>query len=418
MKILAAWLIPAYCLLAVPHAEAWEKYGIHSSYPAAISVQINPSKISDQQLAAIKDAGFEYVRFGQRPPVNDNTQDFSELLDRLRKAQLKPLITLFGGATVWEQPKRMMPATMTPLDAADKFSRFALDTMQQHKDPDILWELWNEPDISRFLKPDMLQTALVPAIQKICAALEQDKSPVKKNVFGFGFAKMPNLQDNAPTNKLLAISVQDCLSGVSVHPYRAVPETVVGDAANTRQLLEKYGKGELPMIASEWGYSNFAPVRDQDGQAQLVLREYLSTIMAGIPLLNIYQWQDTGTNRTDREQNFGLTDSAGQAKLVLPALKHLLSTLKDTQLADSRQVGESYQLTLNSQPGAKVKRSVHVVWNNSLRSEGSLPIARNGARRCVISQFYPQQSETACPSDVDAINLTIGPVPVAVTLYY
>lgn len=415
MNLPAAWLISFCGLLAATHAGAWEKYGIHSAYPVAISVQINPEQVSNQQLAAIKDAGFEYVRFATRPPVSDSPQDFTELLGRVRQAQLKPIITLFGGATVWAQPKRMMPAAMTPLDAADNFSRFALATLHQYEDPDILWELWNEPDNPTFLKPGMLQTGLVPAIQKICTSLEQ--GAVKKNIFGFGFAKLPNLQREAPDDKLLAISLQTCLSGVSVHPYRQQPETVVEDAAKSRQLLQKYGKGELPMIASEWGYSNFSAARDQGGQAQLVLREYLSTILVGMPLLNIYQWQDTGTDRAAREQNYGLTDSSGQAKQVLPALKQLLGKLKDTQLASSNQAGPAYQLVLNSQPGAQVKRSVHVIWNSSPQAGSGFSIPRNGAQRCIVSQFYPQQKDQPCPAGAGSFDLTAGPSPLAVTLF-
>ena len=419
MKLPAAWLIPVCGVLAASQASAWEKYGIHSVYPAAISVQINPSQISNQQLAAIKDAGFEYVRFGTRPPVSDKPQDFSELLERLRKAQLKPIITLFGGATVWVQPKRMMSATMTPLDAADNFSKFALTTLNQYADPNILWELWNEPDNPTFLKPGMLQAGLVPAIQKICSALEQQKGAVKKNIFGFGFAKLPNLQPKIPDDKLLAISLQNCLSGVSVHPYRKIPETLADDATKSRELLHKYGKGELPMIASEWGYSNFTAARDQGGQAQLVLREYLSTVFAGIPLVNIYQWQDTGPDRAAREQNYGLTDSSGQVKQALPALKHLLGKLKDTQLAGSEKVGGAYQLVLNSQPGASAKRSVHVVWSSAAHSGpgGGFSIPRNKGQRCVISEFYPQQGDKPCPEGAGSVDINAGPSPLAVTLY-
>jgi len=41
---------------------------LNTDYPTALSVQIDPSDISDEDLNEIRTAGFEFVRFGVRPP--------------------------------------------------------------------------------------------------------------------------------------------------------------------------------------------------------------------------------------------------------------------------------------------------------------------------------------------------------------
>ncbi|WP_211462249.1 hypothetical protein [Collimonas silvisoli] len=432
MKLRVAHVSPVFfcgLLLAGP-ASGWEKYGIHSIYPVAISVQIKPSALSDDDLKRVKRAGFEYLRFGIRPPIAaiaKKNPDYSTLLTRIHNAQLKPIVTLFGGVDVWGGEKMESRMARTPQESADKFAAFALDTLRQYADPDILWELWNEPDDPTFLKPELLQSGLLPSIQAICASLKgngqqgqqgQQKGIARKNIFGFGFSKMPNLTPDSIGSQLLAASLENCLDGVSVHPYRNIPETVINDAEQTRSLMQQYGRADLPMIASEWGYSSFTAARDQDAQAELILREYLSTVFAGIPLLSIYEWKDSGTDPTAIEHNYGLVGNDDRPKPALLALSYLLKKLEHTQLAASKKDGTAYQLTLTSEPGVKERRNVYMLWASSSRAGRPFSIQRNGAKRCIISQFHPQQSDRPCPGNAENVEVNAGSVPVAVTLYF
>lgn len=404
-------------MLVVSQAAAWKKDGIESIYPTAISVQVSPSQTSSNELRAIKEAGFEYVRFGVRPPGTDTNQDLSILLTRLYAVQLKPIITLFGGPDVWTQ-STTSTESLTPLEAAEKFAMFSLSKLSQYDNPDILWELWNEPDVAIFLKPELLRSALVPSIKKICDSSVLTKGTMRKKIIGFGFGREPYLQPNLYENYLLVVSLTSCLTGVSVHPYRLVPETVVEDAVRIRFLLQKYGRAQLPVIATEWGYANFAPTRDQGGQAELILREYLSTVLAGIPLLNIYRWKDAKSDPKSIENNYGLVDSNGQPKKALPALTFLLSKLRDTQLGSGKKVGQTFMLTLNSQASAKETRIVYVVWDPSPYADGQIVIPKMSAKHCIVSEFYPQQSDIPCQADGDTVKVNAGSVPVAVTLYF
>jgi hypothetical protein len=426
MKSRMAYVSPVFLcslLLAAP-ASGWEKYGIHSIYPVAIGVQVKPSALSNDDLKRIKKAGFEYLRFGIRPPIAAVTKsmpDYSALLTQIHNAQLKPIVTLFGGVDVWGGQKLESRMVRTPRESADKFAAFALDTLRQYADPDILWELWNEPDDPTFLRPGLLQSGLLPSIQTICAALKgdgQQQGLSRKKLFGFGFSKMPNLTPDSIGNQLLAASLENCLDGVSVHPYRNIPETVIDDAQQTRSLMQQHGRAELPMIASEWGYSSFTATRDQDVQAELILREYLSAAFANIPLLNIYEWKDSGTDPTAIEHNYGLVDNDDRPKQALLALSYLLSKLEHTQLVASNKDGSAYQLTLTSQAGVKERRTVYMLWTSASRKGRPFSIQRNGAKRCVISQFHPQQSDTPCPGNGETIEVSAGSVPVAVTLYF
>lgn len=75
--------------------------GLTSEYPVALSVQIDPATITDDDLHEIRAAGFEFVRFGVRPPlksVNPNLIDYPGLIQRVRKARLEAIVTLLVAA--------------------------------------------------------------------------------------------------------------------------------------------------------------------------------------------------------------------------------------------------------------------------------------------------------------------------------
>ncbi|PFH12500.1 hypothetical protein BCF11_4985 [Collimonas sp. PA-H2] len=421
MRIGVSLPLLVFCTLGGSQAKALEQDGIPSIYPTAASIQIDPVKISEKDLRLIKKAGFEYVRFGVRPEiaaVAGKKADYAGLLTQLRALQLKPVLTLFGGPDVWGERKANVTSRQMASQSASDFANFALGFMDQHRDPDILWELWNEPEIPTFLKPELLRPGLVPSVQKICSALQSQSGSKTYKVFGFGFSKMPRAFSSSPYDELLDVSLKTCLSGISVHPYREKPETLISDFAEVRQVMSKYEKSSAPVIASEWGYSSFSPTRDLDGQALLVVREYLSSVFVRLSLLNIYAWKDTGGDPAAIEENYGLVDMNGQPKPALLALQHLFSRLSQTQLVSAKASASDYQLTLGSQAAAKDKRTVYVVWSSAAGSGATYQFSRNGAKACAISRFLPVQTDTACPGSGGTVELRAGQAPLAVTLYY
>ncbi|MEO6919862.1 MAG: hypothetical protein ABI171_12750 [Collimonas sp.] len=410
-----------FCVLAGGRAEALEQANIPSQYPTAISIQIDPARVSKQDLQLIKKVGFEYVRFGVRPPVaaiSGKNPDYAGLLARLRAVQLKPILTLFGGPDVWGEQNSAAASRHTASQSAISFANFAVDFMGRHPDPDILWELWNEPEIPTFLKPELLHPVLVPSVQQICSSLQSQESPNSYKVFGFGFSHMPHTDGGSPYDELLDVSLKTCLSGISIHPYRQKPESLINDFAEIHQVMHKYDKSNAPVIASEWGYSSVAPTRDQNGQAMLVLREYLSSVFVRLSLLNIYAWKDAGGDPRSIEDNYGLIDVDGRPKPAMLAMQHLLSRIAQTQLVAAKTNGGDYLLTLSSLEAVKQRRTVYIAWSGTTQGGGTYRFARNGAKTCVISEFQPAQFDRACPESGEVVGLTAGSAPLALTLSF
>jgi hypothetical protein len=95
---------------------------------------------------------------------------------------------------------------------------------------------------------------------------------------------------------------------VSIHPYRQTdPETAANDLRDVRLLIRKYaplGK-RIPMLISEWGYSSLWAGTDENKQAALLARSWLTALANDVPLTIWYDWRD-GSDPKDALTHFGL----------------------------------------------------------------------------------------------------------------
>jgi len=97
------------------------------------------------------------------------------------------------------------------------------------------------------------------------------------------------------------------VDAVSVHPYRfTVPETVLSDFS---QLASMIPSG-MPMVSSEWGYSDSWPGMNRDLQARYLPRMWLSTIRSSVSPAIWYDFQDG----TDAGDDYGMMDSGMNPK--------------------------------------------------------------------------------------------------------
>ena len=380
---------------------------LSTEYPTALSVQIDPGDISDEDLNEIRAAGFEFVRFGVRPPlksVNPAMIDYSKLIRRVRNARLEAIVTLFGGREIWghDSSDRQAGGQKEKL-----FANFAAEFMNAHAADVAVWELWNEPDHKTFLNPALFSN-FETATAEFCRSIAQLKNP-PKIVMGFGFAKLPFNQGQVPPqleNAFVSGAKANCLTDVSIHPYRSVPETAVADYGKLRAKLDQMQLGKVGIVASEWGYASYLPVRDRNAQASLILREYLTNVAAGIKLLNLYAWKDRGTSVVSREDNFGLKSKGGEKKEAFSSLSEFLKIARN-----SRKVSYDSASGLNKLVLSRGNSLLHVVWTQS--SEQNVLVAADKGKKCTRVDFFPQVRHGSCGSPVEggfAVKATTYPV--------
>ena len=380
---------------------------LSTEYPTALSVQIDPNDISDEDLNEIRAAGFEFVRFGVRPPlksVNPAMIDYSKLIRRVRNARLEAIVTLFGGREIWGHDSSDQQAGG---QKEKLFANFAAEFMNAHAADVAVWELWNEPDHKTFLNPALFSN-FETATAEFCRSIAQLKNP-PKIVMGFGFAKLPFNQGQVPPqleNAFVSGAKANCLTDVSIHPYRSVPETAVADYGKLRAKLDQMQLGKVGIVASEWGYASYLPVRDRNAQASLILREYLTNVAAGIKLLNLYAWKDRGTSVVSREDNFGLKSKGGEKKEAFSSLSEFLKIARN-----SRKVSYDNASGLNKLVLSRGNSLLHVVWTQS--SEQNVLVAADKGKKCTRVDFFPQVRHGSCGSPVEggfAVKATTYPV--------
>jgi len=365
-----------------------------TEYPVALSVQIDPATISNEDLNEIRASGFEFVRFGARPPlksVNPASVDYSDLIKRVKNARLQAIVTLFGGREIWGQS----PAEAGEGQREKLFAKFALEFMSAHAADVAVWELWNEPDHKTFLNPALF-SSFETATAEFCRSIAQMKTP-PKIVMGFGFAKLPFSPGQVPPqleNAFVSAAKADCLTDISIHPYRSIPETAIADYGKLRAKLDQQQLGKIGIVASEWGYASYLPVRDRNTQASLILREYLTNVAAGIKLLNLYAWQDRGTSVISREDNFGLKSKGGEKKEAFSSLTEFLRIARN-----SKKVSYQSNAGLNKLVLSRGNSLLHVVWTQS--GEQNVLVPAEKGKKCTRVDFFPQVRRGSCGSPVD-----------------
>jgi polysaccharide biosynthesis protein PslG len=167
----------------------------------------------------------------------------------------------------------------------------------------ILWEMYNEPDLTWTPKPnaeDYAKLALTVG-QALHAAASNEiyVGPALSYLMKFSFLETS-----------LKAGLLQYWTAVSVHPYRQTPpETVESDYNTLHALIAKYappGK-QIPIICSEWGYSTVWSGFDEVKQAKFLAREWMTNLINGIPFTIWYDWRNDPANPKDPEEaNFGV----------------------------------------------------------------------------------------------------------------
>jgi hypothetical protein len=394
---LQAALLSCACLSAavMSPAQARGVSGIDTDYPVALSVQIDPATITDADLNEIRAAGFEFVRFGVRPPlksVNPSLIDYPRLIQRVRNAKLDAIVTLFGGSAIWGLgPKDWREGARKE----SLFSDFAVGFMKAHTGDVAVWEVWNEPDHKTFLNPALLSD-FETASSELCANMAKQK--VQPNiVVGFGFANLPFVGGKVPAqleNAFVSAAKSDCLTDISIHPYRPVPETAFGDYEKLRAQLDKRELKKTGIVISEWGYASYLPVRSQSTQASLVFREYLINAAAGIKLLNLYAWRDRGRSSFSKEDNFGIMSNAGEKKEAFSALTEFLKIARHSKKVSYDDAKGVNQLVLKRDDAL-----LHVLWTQD--NEKSVTVLVAEGKKCTRVDFFPQMRRGSCGPRTD-----------------
>jgi hypothetical protein len=238
----------------------------------------------------------------------------------------------------------------------EAFARWAAAAAARFRGRHVIWEIWNEPNISFWKpKPDVKQYAALALAT--CQAIRA--ADPKATIIAPATSEVPLKF----LEELFAAGLLEHLDAVSVHPYRSysrAPETAAEDYRKLRGLIERYAstpaKKRMPIISGEWGYSSHAKGVSLDTQAAFLVRQQLANLLAEVPISIWYDWKNDGTDPNEGEHNFGTVTHDLQPKPAYLALRTMTEELAGYRLSRRLATGSDQDyLLLFTKPKSPAK---------------------------------------------------------------
>jgi hypothetical protein len=289
--------------------------------PAGVGVNIHFVKGHERDLDMIAAAGFKFVRMDftwagiERKRGEYDWSGYEELTANLEKRGIRALYILDYSNPLYEEEVtspnpisgKQHKTTASPQhpNSVAAFAKWAGAAARRFSGRNIIWEIWNEPNIHFWQpKPDVQQyITLARATATAIREADARATVVGPAISGF---------DPPFMETILASGALEYLDAVTVHPYRDYkkpPESAAADYAKLRELIERHApaakKNKIPILSGEWGYATHTKGLPLETQAAFAARQQFANLLNGVPLSIWYDWKNDGNDPDEREHNFG-----------------------------------------------------------------------------------------------------------------
>jgi len=317
------------------------KFGSPNQISSGVNIHFTTGHEEDLDMIAA--AGLKSVRMDliwQRTETAKGIYDWSEydeLTGNLRKRGLAAIYildysnSLYEDTVLFKDPitgeKHKGIASPRNPESVEAFSRWAAAAVNHFRDSNLIWEIWNEPNIN-FWRPAPDINQYLKLALKTCRAI---KTTVPNSIIiGPATSQIP-----WPfLESFLSSGILEFIDGVSVHPYRDYsrsPETAMADYWKLSEMIGHYtpeGKEKIPVISSEWGYSSATNGVSVETQAAFIVRMQLTSLLSDIPVTIWYDWKNDGNEPSDFEHNCGTVTSDLKPKPAYTAIRVMNEQLK------------------------------------------------------------------------------------------
>jgi hypothetical protein len=324
----------------------------------------------DRYLSILKDAGIASFRddfYWSNAERKQGSFSANAGLQRLDKAirsapavRIEPLIILDYGNKFYDDGG--FPRSE---EGQAAFVRYAQYVASQYKGVVKQYEIWNEWNIGaggrtgkRYGDPALYASLL----KKVYAALKS----IDPNVTVIGGAVAD--QDLPWIQALLKEGALAYMDGLSVHPYNfsagknATPENVIVWLSQLSDVLQSSNGGKpVPIYVTEVGWPNHegqhgtSPGTTADNLARLLL---LAPTVSSVRGIWWYEFQDSGTDRHNREHNFGLIANDYTPKPGICTLREVSRLISNHQFVAARQLDRGIWMVTYRAPGGQYAYSV------------------------------------------------------------
>ena len=295
--------------------------------PKGLGVATHFTDPSPGEMQRLAEAGYRMIRTDlgwggiERQPGRYDFAAYDRLMAHLKRAGVRPMFILDYGNRLYDHGQ-------SPRSEAARaaFARFATAAASHFRGQGVVWEIWNEPNIQQFWKPQPDAQAYARlAIETARAVRAADPDAV---ILAPGSSELPWTF----LETIFAAGLLEHIDAVSVHPYRdRPPETVLADYGRLRILIARHAspaRRMLPIVSSEWGYTTADAAISEARQAEYLARQWLTNLAAGVNTSIFYDWRDDGDNPKEREHRFGTVRRNLEPKPSFLAARTLIQTLQ------------------------------------------------------------------------------------------
>jgi hypothetical protein len=259
------------------------------------------------EMEMLAEGGFHWIRMDltwARTEREQGRYDFSaydRLLAALRPHQIRALFILDYSNSLYEKDR-----SVATEEGRQAYARWAAAAAKHFRGHGILWEIWNEPNIQGFWRPEPNvedYTAMALTAARAIRAVAPDEAII---------GPATSTIDLEFLEGCFQAGLLEWWDAVSVHPYRrAAPETAAVEYHRLRQLIDRYAPADesIPIISGEWGYSAAWGGFDPAEQGKLLPRQWLTNLSHDIPVSIWYDWHDDGRDPHEPEHHFGTVEN-------------------------------------------------------------------------------------------------------------
>jgi len=265
-----------------------------------------------------------------------------------------------GGAEEYANPWSSGSASPNTDEHYQDYADFVAALVQRYKGKVTHWEIWNEPDGEEYWKPQPNVIDYVSLLKRAYTTAKEVDPSVK--IVGMGGVDSGNTNYISTAFQNGALDYMDI---ISVHPYG---DSAIFEASTQYQnldvienLISTYG-ASTPIWATEVGYFTYDEGVDEDRQAELLVRVYLSLLSKGVKNVFWYNLADdpnyapVGDNSVPHP---GLFDGNLSPRKTYYSYKTMATLLEGHEFSKEYNLGETCKAVLFENSTAE---NVLVLW--------------------------------------------------------
>ena len=323
--LLCCWFSLGYAVESFPDSE----------FSRAAAIQFKSPDWTIEEIDKAYAAGFRVIRRGfywhvieQQAGVYDFSA-YDKQMEHAKSKGIRIIGTFFSNNPIHENDK---DGGIQTAQGREGFAAWAAACAVHYQDHDVIWEIWNEPNVRTFWRKSGKHnskpfadeySALVNAVTPVMLKANPNAIVLAGSVSNYW---QPSYEW---TEYCFQNGVLD--SGIrawSVHPYGVKrPEDFAEGHEKMRALLKQYGKPNLPLVNTERGFTVKKHREGWSGgdekdvykyQAWNLVRQYMIDQLYDIKHTVWYEWRDDG---------FGLMDMKNKRHESFNAAQEMIHEL-------------------------------------------------------------------------------------------